>query len=103
MFAVMLTGGKQHKVREGDVVKLQKIEQEVGQAIEFDQVLMVSDEKDVKIGAPYLNASKVIGEILEHGRHKKINIIKLRRRKHYMNRQGHRQDYTAVRIKKIEA
>lgn len=103
MFAVMLTGGKQHKVREGDVVKLQKMAQEVGQAVEFDQVLMVSDDQDIKIGAPYLNASKIIGEILEHGRHKKINIIKLRRRKHYMRRQGHRQDYTAVRIKKIEA
>jgi large subunit ribosomal protein L21 len=103
MFAVMLTGGKQHKVREGDVLKLQKMAQEVGQSVEFDQVLMVSNDKDLKIGAPYLDASKIVGEIVEHGRHKKISIIKLRRRKHSMNRQGHRQDYTAVRIKKIEA
>jgi large subunit ribosomal protein L21 len=99
----MLTGGKQHKVREGDVLKLQKMEGEVGQAIEFPQVLMLVDQKDVKIGAPYLSGSKVVGEVVEHGRHDKITIIKLRRRKHYMKRQGHRQDYTAVRIKKIEA
>ena len=103
MYAIMLSGGKQHKVREGSVVKLEKLESGVGDQIIFDQILMVSDEKSVKIGEPLLKDVTVKAEVIEQGRHKKIKILKFRRRKHSMKRQGHRQYFTAVKITQIGA
>ncbi|RMH39836.1 MAG: 50S ribosomal protein L21 [Gammaproteobacteria bacterium] len=103
MYAVIQSGGKQHRVKEGDVVRLEKIEQETGATVEFDKVLLVSDGENVKVGAPYVEGAKVAAEIVTHGRGKKVRIIKFKRRKHHMKRQGHRQWYTEVRITGIKA
>lgn len=100
MFAVIVSGGKQHKVKEGEILKLEKIEKGVGDSVEFDKVLMIGGDK-VEIGAPYLDGKKVTAEVLEQGRHKKVKIIKFKRRKHHMKKQGHRQYFTAVKITKI--
>ena len=83
--------------------KIEKIEIEPGKSIDFDEVLMVAKDGDVQVGAPALGGAKVTGEVLEQGRHKKIEIIKFRRRKHHQKRTGHRQYYTAVRITGISA
>ncbi|RMF13618.1 MAG: 50S ribosomal protein L21 [Gammaproteobacteria bacterium] len=98
MYAVIVSGGKQHRVREGERIKLEKIEAETGATVEFDQVLMVADGDNVKLGQPVVEGAKVTAEVVAHGRHKKVQIIKFRRRKHHMKRQGHRQWYTEVRI-----
>jgi len=103
MYAVIVSGGKQHRVREGEVVKLEKIEMATGEAFDFDKVLLVADDGDVKIGAPVVAGAKVSAEVVGHGRHKKINIIKFRRRKHHMKQMGHRQWYTEVVITDISA
>ena len=102
MYAVIQSGGKQHRVKEGEVVRLEKLEQATGASFEFDKVLMVANGEDIKIGAPYVEGSKVIAEVVAHGRGKKVNIIKFRRRKHHMKRQGHRQWYTEVKITGIQ-
>ncbi len=98
MYAVIVSGGKQHRVREGELIKLEKIEMETGATVEFDKVLLVANGDDVKVGAPVVEGAKVSAEIVTHGRHKKVNIIKFRRRKHHMKRQGHRQWFTEVKI-----
>ncbi|HVV69843.1 MAG TPA: 50S ribosomal protein L21 [Gammaproteobacteria bacterium] len=98
MHAVIISGGKQHKVAEGQRLKLEKLPNEVGDSIAFDQVLLLTDGENVTLGAPYIKGAKVSAEVISQGRHKKINIIKMRRRKHYMRRQGHRQDFTEVKI-----
>ncbi|MCG8669555.1 MAG: 50S ribosomal protein L21 [Pseudomonadales bacterium] len=103
MYAVFKSGGKQHRVEEGDVIKLEKLEVATGDAIEFDQVLMVANGDDVKVGAPLVEGGKVTAEVVAHGRGDKIRIIKFRRRKHSMKRQGHRQWYTQVKITGISA
>ena len=103
MYAVIVSGGKQHRVVEGETLKLEKIEQAVGDTIEFDQVLMVGEGADVKIGAPVVEGAKVTAEIVEQGRHKKVTIVKFKRRKHHMKRAGHRQWYTEVKITGISA
>lgn len=101
MYAVIQTGGKQYRVEKGDVIKVEQLEGEAGQSIDFDQILMFSDDGVHKVGNPTLSGAKVTGEVLEQGRAKKIFILKFRRRKHHMKRQGHRQNYTAVRITDI--
>jgi large subunit ribosomal protein L21 len=98
MYAVILSGGKQHRVTSGEVLKLEKIEQGIGEQVVFDQVLMTSQEGAVQLGTPYIAGHKVIGEVVEQGRGDKIRIIKFRRRKHHMKHQGHRQYFTAVKI-----
>lgn len=98
MFAVFQSGGKQHRVTEGDVVKLEKITAEPGEEVVFDQVLMVANGDDISVGAPYLEGSQVKAEVLRTDRGKKIRIIKFKRRKDYMRRQGHRQWFTEVKI-----
>lgn len=103
MYAVIVSGGKQHRVVEGEVLKLDKIEEAAGATINFDQVLMVGTGADVKIGAPYVANSKVTAEIISHGRADKVTIIKFRRRKHYRKQQGHRQWFTEVKITGISA
>ena len=103
MYAVFQSGGKQHRVIEGETLKLEKIKDvEPGATIDFDQVLMIANGDDVKIGAPVVAGAKVTAEILSHGRHDKVRIIKFRRRKHSMKRQGHRQWYTEVKITGIK-
>ncbi|MHA7855709.1 MULTISPECIES: 50S ribosomal protein L21 [Marinobacter] len=102
MYAVIVSGGKQHRVKEGETLKLEKLEVETGGSVEFDRVLLVANGDDVKVGAPVVDGAKVTAEVVSHGRHDKINIIKFRRRKHHMKRQGHRQWFTEVKITGIK-
>jgi len=103
MYAVIAAGGKQHRVEEGEVLRIEKIEVATGENVDFEQVLMVSDGKAVKIGAPVVSGAKVSAEVVSHGRADKVKIIKFRRRKHSMKRQGHRQWYTEIKITGISA
>jgi large subunit ribosomal protein L21 len=101
MYAVIESGGKQHRVVEGETLKLEKIEVATGESIDFDKVLMVGEGEGVKIGAPYVEGGKVTAEVIAQGRHKKVKIMKFRRRKHSMKQMGHRQWYTEVKITAI--
>ncbi|QKX17339.1 MULTISPECIES: 50S ribosomal protein L21 [Microbulbifer] len=102
MYAVIESGGKQHRVEEGEVLRLEKIEVATGESVDFDKVLMVVDGDAINIGAPVVEGAKVTAEVLSHGRGEKVKIIKFRRRKHSMKRQGHRQWYTEVKITGIK-
>ena len=101
MYAVIESGGKQHRVQEGEVLRLEKLEVATGDAVNFDKVLLVSDGSEVKVGAPYVEGASVAAEVVEHGRADKVKIIKFRRRKHSKKQQGHRQWFTAVKITDI--
>lgn len=103
MYAVIVTGGKQYKVAKNDMLKVEKLAVNEGDTIEFDQVLMIADGEKVHVGTPLVNGSKVVATVVSHGRHKKIHILKFKRRKHYLKRQGHRQDFTQVMITDIAA
>lgn len=103
MYAVIKSGGKQYRVQEGQTLKLEKLEVPTGDTIEFDEVLLVGNDEDVKIGAPTVEGAKVAAEIVSHGRGDKVTILKFRRRKHSMKRQGHRQWFTEVKITGISA
>lgn len=103
MYAVIESGGKQHRVVEGETLKLEKIEAATGDAVEFDQVLMIGGGDDLKIGTPVVEGGKVTAEVVAHGRHRKVKIVKFNRRKHYRNETGHRQWYTEVKITGISA
>ncbi|RKT43169.1 50S ribosomal protein L21 [Thiocapsa rosea] len=103
MYAVIQTGGKQYRVSEGDTVKVEKILAEQGAVVDFDQVLLVADGDDVKVGKPYVEGVKVSATVESHGRAKKVMIVKFRRRKHHLKRQGHRQSFTALKITAISA
>ncbi|MDB4837411.1 50S ribosomal protein L21 [Marinomonas sp.] len=98
MFAVIKTGGKQYRVQEGQTLKVEKLAVEEGGAIQFDDVLLVSNGDDVKVGAPVVEGAKVTAEVVAHGRGDKVKILKFRRRKHSMTRMGHRQWFTEVKI-----
>lgn len=102
MYAVIESGGKQHRVEEGEVLKLEKLEVATGEAIEFDRVLMVGAGENVKIGTPLVEGGKVTAEVISQGRHEKIRIVKFNRRKHYRNETGHRQWFTEVKITGIQ-
>src|SRR5690606_4691210 len=102
MYAVIASGGKQHRVKEGETLKREKLEVETGGSVEFDRVLLAANGDDVKVGAPVVDGARVTAEVVSHGRHDKINIIKFRRRKHPMKRQGHRQWFTEVKITGIQ-
>lgn len=103
MYAVIKSGGKQHRVVEGETLKLEKLDAATGETIDFDQVLMVGEGADVKIGAPIVAGGKVTAEVISHGRADKVTIIKFRRRKHSRKQQGHRQWFTEVKITGINA
>ncbi len=102
MYAVIKSGGKQHRVKQGEKLKLEKIDAEVGKLIQFDDVLMVGEGDQAAVGAPYVQGSQVTAKVTAQGRHKKIRIIKFRRRKHSMTQAGHRQYYTEVEITAIK-
>lgn len=102
MYAVIVSGGKQYRVKEGQYLHLAKIEMETGATVKFEQVLLVGEGEDLKVGAPYVHGCTVTGIIEEQGREDKIRIIKMKRRKHHMKRMGHRQWYTRVRITGID-
>jgi len=103
MYAVIKTGGKQYRVSEGDTLKVEKLVADEGASVELDKVLMVADGDDVTVGTPFLEGGKVTATVRGHGRAKKVTIIKFRRRKHYMKRQGHRQWFTELEITGISA
>ncbi|MEN8180194.1 MAG: 50S ribosomal protein L21 [Pseudomonadota bacterium] len=103
MYAVVQTGGKQYRVSEGDTIKVEKLVADEGASIELDKVLMVADGEDVKVGAPYVDGGKITATVKSHGRGKKVKIIKFRRRKHHMKRQGHRQWFTELQVTGISA
>lgn len=98
MYAVIKTGGKQYRVQEGTVVKVEKLDVEEGSTIDFSDVLFIEKDGQIHCGAPLLAGAKVSAVVQEQGRHKKIKIIKFRRRKHYDRQYGHRQYYTSVKI-----
>jgi large subunit ribosomal protein L21 len=103
MYAVIVTGGKQYKVAEGEFLKIEKLEIATGESVTFDRVLLIGNGDDVTIGAPVVDGAKVVAEVVSQGRHDKIRIIKFRRRKHHMKRQGHRQWFTEIKITGIQA
>lgn len=103
MYAVIETGGKQYKVSEGTVVRIEKIVAEEGASVDFDKVLLVGDGEKITIGAPYVAGGKVTATIQTHGRAKKVTIIKFRRRKHFRKQMGHRQHFTEVKVTSISA
>lgn len=103
MYAVIETGGKQHRVKQGEVLKVEKLEVPTGNSVEFDRVLLVGEGESVKVGAPLVAGGKVTAEVVSHGRGDKITIIKMRRRKHYRRQAGHRQWFTEIRITGISA
>ncbi|QSA97351.1 50S ribosomal protein L21 [Methylococcus sp. EFPC2] len=98
MYAVIQTGGKQYRVKQGETLKVETLNAEAGQQVEFDQVLLIQSDSGITVGKPYVEGGKVTATVKSHGRHKKVHIIKFRRRKHYMRRAGHRQNYTEVQI-----
>lgn len=102
MYAVIVSGGKQYRVQEGDVLKLETLPVEAGKTVDFDQILAIGNGDTFKVGRPYVEGCKVTGKVLSQGRHKKVQIVKFRRRKHHMKTQGHRQNYTEVEITKIK-
>jgi large subunit ribosomal protein L21 len=98
MYAVIKTGGKQYRVSEGDKLRVEKLPAELGSPVALDQVMMVVDGDDVKLGSPYIEGVQVTATVQAHGRHKKIKVIKFRRRKNYHKQMGHRQHYTELEI-----
>ncbi len=98
MQAVIKTGGKQYRVSEGDKIRIESLKAEAGDIVEFDQILMLADGENSKVGSPVVDGSKVSGKVVTHGRGRKVRIIKFKRRKHHMKHQGHRQGYTEIEI-----
>jgi large subunit ribosomal protein L21 len=103
MYAVIKTGGKQYRVSSGEQLRIELLPAEVGAAVSFDEVLMVGEGDEARVGAPFVAGAKVQATVVSHGRGDKVTIFKMRRRKHYMKSQGHRQSYTEVRIDDIVA
>ena len=103
MYAVIKTGGKQYKVAAGEKIKVEQIAADVGQDITIEQVLAVGNGADLKVGSPWVAGASVTATVVAHGKHDKIRIFKMRRRKHYQKRQGHRQQFTELQIGAIAA
>ena len=101
MHAVIKTGGKQYRVAPGDTVKVETLAAEVGQQVTLSEVLALSNGDDVKVGSPFVAGAAVVATVVGHGRHDKVTIFKMKRRKHYQKRQGHRQNFTELRIDSI--
>ena len=101
MYAVIESGGKQHRVEPGEVLRLEKLDVDEGGTVDFDKVMMIGEGDNVQIGTPYVDGGKVTAEVVSHGRGDKITIIKMKRRKNYRRQAGHRQYFTAVKIKEI--
>ena len=101
MYAIFETGGKQHKVTQGEIIRVEKLDAEPGSEIVFDNVMMVKTDENTMIGKPYVENASVKAEIIEEGKDKKIIVFKYKRKKNYQRKQGHRQRYTAIRITDI--
>ncbi|HEX2584782.1 MAG TPA: 50S ribosomal protein L21 [Steroidobacteraceae bacterium] len=98
MYAVIATGGKQYRVSEGTVLRIEKLQADAGAAVEFDQVLLIANGDKVTVGAPTVKGGKVTANVEKHGQGDKVSFVKFRRRKHYMRRGGHRQEYTEIKV-----
>ena len=103
MYAIVKTGGKQYKVAAGDLLNVEKLEAEEGSAVTFDQVLMVGEGAEVKVGAPTVEGAAVEAKVIKNGKAKKIIVFKMKRKKNYRRKKGHRQPFTKVEITKINA
>jgi len=103
MYAVVRTGGKQVRVSPGQAVWIEKLDGQVGDTVELDEVLLVGGDGETHVGAPRVDGAKVVGTITAHGRGEKIVVFKMKRRKGYRRKQGHRQDYTQIQIDRIDA
>jgi large subunit ribosomal protein L21 len=103
MYAVFRTGGKQYRAAKGDVLRLEKIEADEGATVQFDEVLLVGEGSDIKVGTPMLEGGSVSGKVLSQGKTKKVNVVKFKRRQNYLRQGSHRQFYTEVEITDIKA
>lgn len=103
MFAVIKTGGKQYKVKKGLVFDVEKLAVEAGKEMKFEEVLLIEKDDKIEVGQPFIKKAKVVVKVLDHVKDKKVNIIKFKRRKHHLKRQGHRQQYTRVEVLDIVA
>jgi large subunit ribosomal protein L21 len=101
MYAVIATGGKQYRVEKGGVLRVEKLDAEPGATVEFDEVLLIADGDNVRVGKPRLAGGKVIAQVQKHAKADKVTIVKFRRRKHYLRQGTHRQPYTEVRVTDI--
>ena len=101
MYAVIESGGKQHRVEPGEVLRVEKLDASEGETVNFDKVMMIGEGENIRIGTPFVDGGAVTAEVVSHGRGDKITIIKMRRRKHYRRQAGHRQYFTEVKIKEI--
>ena len=103
MYAVIKSGGKQYRVKQGDTIKVEKLTAEEGADVKIEDVLLLADGDNVKVGTPLVDGAAVTATVKSHGRADKVNVIKFKRRKHYMRRQGHRQSYTEIEVTGIAA
>lgn len=103
MYAVIVTGGKQYRVQEGDVIFVEKLPNDVNSTVEINKVLAVSKDGKLTVGSPLVEGAKVTATVLKHGKEKKVVVFKYKRKKDYRKKQGHRQPYTQLKIEKIEA
>ena len=103
MYAVIATGGKQYRVEEGDRLRVERLDAEEGAEIELDRVLLVGGGDRIVVGRPFVESGKVAATVRGHGRHKKVKVVKFKRRKNYLRRHGHRQHFTELEIKSITA
>ncbi len=103
MYAVIKTGGKQYKVAAGERIKIEQLAVDVGQSVTLDQVLAIGSGAEMSFGTPLLSGASVVATVVAHGRHDKVRIFKMRRRKHYQKRQGHRQGFTEIEIGAVNA
>ncbi|HIT96775.1 MAG TPA: 50S ribosomal protein L21 [Candidatus Aphodousia faecavium] len=103
MYAIIKTGGKQYRVAAGDKLKVESLNAEVGSQVTLSEVLAVSDGNELKVGAPFVEGASVTATVVSHGRHDKVRIFKMRRRKHSIKSAGHRQNYTELKIESIAA
>ncbi len=101
MYAIIKTGGKQYLVREGDVIRVEKLNAEEGSVVTFDEVLAINNDESLKVGTPTVEGAKVEAKVIKHGKGKKIIVFKYKPKKNYRKKQGHRQPYTQVQISKI--
>ena len=101
MYAVIKTGGKQHKVAEGEILKVEKLKASEGEPIDITDVLLIEKDGEVTLGSPFIEGAKVTAKILRHGKADKLTIIKMKRRKDYRKKQGHRQNYSEIQIEQI--
>lgn len=101
MYAVIKTGGKQHKVAEGEILKVEKLKASEGEPVDITDVLLIEKDGEVTLGSPFIEGAKVTAKILRHGKEDKVTIIKMKRRKDYRKKQGHRQNYSEIQIEQI--